>query len=564
MTTSPAARGWVCLVLAGAMACEAGPPAFDTPAADPSAEAVAVEAEAEDDARPGDGPAADPLRAPPPAASAADGGVSTSPEPPIPAAPGRPDYRAEEPPGLRLDPEEWGTERFPYPDAVRGIYLNAWAAGSTTRVEALLDLARRTEINTFVIDIKDATGYVSHRSQLPLAQEIGATGEIRIRDLPGLLARLEEEGIYPIARIVIVKDPLLIAARPELAVQDTAGGVWVDSKEIIWLNPFQREVWEYHLDLAKEVAGMGFPEIQWDYVRFPDAPRSDLDRAVFTGADGRTKAQGIRAFLHHARAELAQMGVMSTADVFGMTTSASGDIGIGQVWEAFIDVVDAALPMVYPSHYWQGSFGLQSPNAHPYETVYRAMRDAYRRSAAVEGAGLARPYLQDFTLGQPRYEAPEVRAQIEATYDAGFEEWVMWNPGSRYTEGAYAPESGWPFDAEPLIRVAGGIHPVSRRHLVIDSVRAAESRTDARARSITDSLNAAVLDSTGVQPPMPETMEEPGGDVRPDLPGAGDPAVPDTVPSEATDTVPAPVLDTVPGVPADTSGAATPDSVPVP
>jgi hypothetical protein len=541
-------------MLAAAMGCEAGPPAFGEPAAGLSAsgEATTAEPVVADDPRRGEGAVEEQV---PPLEPAADGGVSTSledgsaasrPSSPPSTAASRMDYRAVEPAGPRLDPEEWGTERFPYPDAVRAIYLNAWAAGSTTRVEALLELARRTEINSFVIDIKDATGYVSHRSQLPLAEEIGATGEIRIRDLPGLLARLEEEGIYPIARIVIVKDPLLIAARPELAVQDTAGGVWVDSKEIIWLNPFQREVWDYHLDLAKEVASMGFPEIQWDYVRFPDAPRSDLDRAVFGGADGRTKAQGIRSFLNHARAELAGMEVLSTADVFGMTTSASRDVGIGQVWEAFIDVVDAALPMVYPSHYGQGSFGLESPNAYPYETVYRAMRDAHQRSAVVEGAGVARPYLQDFTLGQPRYEAPEVRAQIEATYDAGIEEWVMWNPGSRYTEGAYAPESGWPLDAEPLIRVAGGIYPASRRHVVIDSVRAAESLAESRAQAITDSLNAATMDSAGVEPSSPFEPDVPGGEPEPATLDLGGSEVFDIVPGAVVDPVPGPLPDSVP------------------
>ena len=478
----------------GVLGCEAGPPAFDRPAADPAPVAEdGTSAAATGGAGPASVVAATVTTDPP-----ADGGVvgdsaaAAQPEAPAPAPrTSEMDYQAAEAPGARV--EEWGTERFPYPEHVRGIYLNAWAAGSTNRVGALLDLARRTEVNTFVIDIKDASGYVSHRSEIPLAQEIGATGEIRIRDLPGLLARLEQEGIYPIARIVIVKDPLLIAARPDLAVQDTAGGVWVDSSDIIWLNPFHRTVWDYHLDLAREVAAMGFPEIQWDYVRFPDAPRADLDRAIFAGAEGRTKAQGIRSFLNHAREELAEIGVLSTADVFGVTTSSARDVGIGQVWEAFIDVVDAALPMVYPSHYWQGSFGIQTPNAYPYEIVNRALRDAVRRSAAVEGAGRTRPFLQDFTLGQPRYEAPEVRAQIQATYDAGIDEWVLWNPGSRYTESALEPVGG--FEREPLMRVAGGIHPVSRRVAVIDSVRNARALADTRARSLTDSLNAAQADS---------------------------------------------------------------------
>ncbi|MDA0329335.1 MAG: putative glycoside hydrolase [Gemmatimonadetes bacterium] len=360
--------------------------------------------------------------------------------------------------------------RFRRPEHVRGLYVNAWAAGSNNRMTELLELARRTEVNALVIDIKDATGFISHRTDVALAHEIGATGERRIRDLPALLDRLEAEGIYPIARIVVVKDPILSRFRPELAVQDTAGGVWIDSKDIIWLNPFSEGVWEYHVQIAREVAEMGFPEIQWDYIRFPDAPQSDMDRAVFTGAEGRERVDAIRGFLEYARDELSDLPVRSTADVFGVTTSFRRDVGIGQLWESFIDVVDVALPMVYPSHYWEGSFGVEVPNAYPYEIVRRALRDALRRSAAVEGAGLTRPWLQDFSLGQPIYGGPEVRAQIQATYDAGVNEWILWNPGSRYTESALEPIEGWGY--EPLVRVAGLLTPVSRRHVVIDSVAA--------------------------------------------------------------------------------------------
>ena len=247
---------------------------------------------------------------------------------------------------------------FHRPDHVRGIYVNSWSGGSRRRMAALLDLARRTEINTFVVDIKDASGYVSHPSKVPLAVEIGATEDIRIPSLSWLLGELEAAEIYPVARIVIVKDPILAAARPEVAIQDTAGGVWTDNNDVVWLNPFNRDVWEYHVDLAREVAEMGFREIQWDYVRFPDAPASALGRAHFPGRDGQPRTAAIRGFLAYSREALSDLEVDVTADVFGVTTSATGDVGIGQVWESFIDVVDVALPMVYPSHYWKGSFGI--------------------------------------------------------------------------------------------------------------------------------------------------------------------------------------------------------------
>ncbi len=370
-------------------------------------------------------------------------------------------------PTTNPDPPERGFFVFERPENVRGLYVNSWSAGSRRRLAALIALADSTEVNSFVIDIKDASGYVSHPSQVQLARDIGATGEIRIPSLSYLLGKLEEAGIYPIARIVIVKDPLLAAARPDLAVQDTAGGVWVDGKGIVWMNPYQREIWDYHVALAREVASWGFPEIQWDYVRFPDAPASEIGRTHFPGENGQPKTEAIRDFLAYSRDGLADMGVRVTADVFGVTTSATGDVGIGQVWESFIDVVDVALPMVYPSHYWKGSFGIDTPNAYPYEIVRSALEEALKRSAEMPGAGTTRPWLQDFTLGKPPYGAAEVRAQIQATYDVGIDEWILWNPGSRYTAEALEPLGG--FAEEPLVRIANELIPVSRRYELYDT-----------------------------------------------------------------------------------------------
>ena len=435
------------------------------------------------------------------------------------------------------DLEDFPEARFPRPEHVRGLYVNAWAAGSAARIAALLETARRTEINAFVIDIKDASGYVSHASGVPMAREVGATGERRIRDLPGLLDRLEAEGIYPIARIVVAKDPVLASARPGLAIQDTSGGVWIDRKEIVWLNLYEPEVWRYHVDLAREVAAMGFPEIQWDYIRFPDAPEADLARAVFPGAKGRSRTDAVRGFLSYARESLSDLPVRSTADVFGVTTTFNRDIGLGQLWESFIDVVDVALPMVYPSHYWEGSFGYDEPNAYPYEVVRAALEDALRRSGRVHGAGLTRPWIQDFTLGRPVYGPAEVRAQIQAAYDVGIEEWILWNPSSRYTVGALEPTEG--FLDEPLLRVAGVLTPASRRFLVIDSVEALPPAPDSLRL-----FHASPGDSAATLEPSAGVASDPVGE------DSVDTAPADTV-SVAADTlgpsaaIPSPVGDTL-------------------
>jgi hypothetical protein len=403
-------------------------------------------------------------------------------------------------------PEGLSPQDFPLPDSIRGIYLNAWAAGSPRRQQALLDLARRTELNTFVIDIKDASGFVSHHSQVPLAREVGATGDLRIRNLPALLRLMKDNGIYPIARIVMTKDPVLAEARPDLAIQDSAGGVWLDQNGVTWLNLHSRAVWEYHVDLAREVARMGFPEIQWDYVRFPDAPSAVLGRAVYPGAGGHSKTDAVRTFLGYSRDALRPEGVRVTADVFGVTTSYRRDVGIGQVWESFVDQVDAVLPMVYPSHYWPGSFGFQKPNAYPYEVVRRALRDGMARSDTIPGAASICAWLQDFTLGEPRYGAPEVRAQIQAAYDAGVKDWILWNPGSRYTESALFPAEGLPAWMEPVMRVGGEIVSISRRYEVLGEEgdrskphAVPEERGDASVRPC---MNELELVEAGVEPAL--------------------------------------------------------------
>jgi len=328
------------------------------------------------------------------------------------------------------------------PEHQRGIYLTAWVAGSSTRSEELIELARRTEVNTFVIDVKDASGYVSYRTDVALAREIGADREIRIRDVRALLDRLEAEGIWPIARIVVFQDPILARARPDMTVQDSEGGTWVDGRGDVWVNPWDRRVWDYHVEIAREAVALGFREIQWDYIRFPDRPAAELARAVYPGAEGRPRTAAVRGFLLHTRGRLEDLGVHLTADVFGVTTSAGHDVGIGQLWEDFIGLVDAALPMVYPSHYAAGSFGIQNPNAHPYDIVHNALRLAIRRSEGIEGAGRIIPWLQAFTLGAPPYGPSEIRAQIQAVYDLGLTEWMLWNPSSRYVESALEPAPG--------------------------------------------------------------------------------------------------------------------------
>ncbi|CAN5725181.1 hypothetical protein BH23GEM9_BH23GEM9_13120 [soil metagenome] len=333
-----------------------------------------------------------------------------------------------------------GVPRVRKPAAVRGIYLNAWAAGSAQKLARLIELANSTEINSFVIDVKEG-GQISYRSQVPLAREIGAD-QAHIGDIRSVLRKLRENGIYPIARIVVFRDEVLAKARPHWAVRHQNGGEWIDSYGHRWVDTYNRDVWDYNIAIAREALELGFSEVQWDYVRFPDVPQALMRVAHWPAQQGRTKADAIREFLLYSREQLRSYDVPVTADVFGLTVSARGDMGIGQQWEKMLDATDVLLPMVYPSHFARGSYGIAYPNAAPFETVRTSMQHAVRRTAGVPNAATIRPWLQDFTLGQPRYGAQHVRAQIDGVYAAGLSEWVLWNPGSNYTVAALADRDG--------------------------------------------------------------------------------------------------------------------------
>jgi hypothetical protein len=334
----------------------------------------------------------------------------------------------------------------PTPAVVHGLYVNRWAAIGA-KVWQLIGLARQTGINAFVIDVKDDRGFVLYHSRVALAHEIGADtvrplGRERMR---ALLDTLRSHHIYPIARIVVAKDPLLASRRPAWAIRSRNDPTvaWHDRQGRPWVDANQRGVWEYAVDLAREAVDYGFSEVQFDYVRFPD-DKNLMREATFPLAHGRTRAQVIREQLGFVHAALTAYGVPMSADVFGLTASDTTDMGIGQRWEMFVDQLDVVSPMSYPSHYAPGTYHLQDPNAHPYAVIDHTLKDAARRSAGIPHAATVRPWYQDFTLGPPHYGPAEVRAQMQAGYANGVQSWLLWNPGSRYSAAELVAPSPTP------------------------------------------------------------------------------------------------------------------------
>jgi hypothetical protein len=326
------------------------------------------------------------------------------------------------------------------PALVRGLYVNRWAALGQ-KMWQLIEVANTTEVNALVIDVKDDRGFVLYRSRVPLARLIGADSTMPMRPdrLRAILDSMRAHHIYPIARIVVAKDPLLAGTRLEWAIRSRRdpGKPWLDKNGNPWLDAHQTGVWQYAVDLAKEAVDLGFSEVQFDYMRFPDDKRL-VAEATFPLAKGRTRAQVIREQLAFSRQQLKPLGVPFTGDVFGLTATDTTDMGIGQRWESFVDQLDVVLPMSYPSHYAPGTYKLGNPNAHPYAVIDNTIRDAKRRSSHVPNAAKIVPWYQDFTLGPPHYGAAEVRAQIKAGVDNGVPGWVLWNPGSRYSVEAFA------------------------------------------------------------------------------------------------------------------------------
>jgi hypothetical protein len=340
----------------------------------------------------------------------------------------------------------------PTPDPVRGLYVNRWAALGRKMWE-LIDVAKRTEVNALVIDVKDDRGLVLYRSNVPLAREIGADTDrpMSYARMRAILDTMRAHNIYPIARIVVAKDPLLADGKREWAIKRKSDGTpWLDRHKKPWLDPTHTGVWKYAADLAAEAVRMGFSEIQLDYVRFPDEDRI-IHEGEYAHMNGRVRAQVIRDQLAYIRGLMRPLRVPMTIDVFGLTATDTTDMGIGQRWEQFVDQADVVLPMAYPSHYAPGTYGLRSPNANPYATIDNTLKDAKRRSQGIPGAAKLVPYYQDFTMGRPRYGAAQVRAQMKAGYDNGVRGWVLWNPGSRYTLGALRPEGAGDEDKSPRV-----------------------------------------------------------------------------------------------------------------
>lgn len=370
----------------------------------------------------------------------------------------------------------------PLPSEVRAIYMTACVAGTKGFREKLVQLIEETEVNSVVIDIKDYSGTISFPPQSDAWRPAWEAAKCGTADMQEFITSLHEKGIFVIGRITVFQDPYYTTVRPDLAVKKADRvSVWEDHKGLSFIDVAAREYWDHIIELAVLSYNIGFDELNFDYVRYPsDGPMKDI---AFVHSDageyGADKQANLEAFFAYLHKELSDESLYedvrhentgrevdipwTSADLFGMTTTNTDDLSIGQIQERAAPYFDFIAPMVYPSHYPKTFLGLGNPNDYPYEVVHHAMSEGVRRMTAsttpVEGflheriststpavyakpvftADKLRTWIQDFDYGGD-YDAADVRAQIEASYDAGVNSWMVWAPSNIYTRDAFEQE----------------------------------------------------------------------------------------------------------------------------
>jgi hypothetical protein len=318
----------------------------------------------------------------------------------------------------------------PAPLEMRGVHVTMALASIPGKLEEYLKLPG---LNTLQLDVKDENGEVGFTpSSVPLAREIGAAK--RYYKPRAVAKQVRKRGVFLIGRIVCFEDPVLSERRPDLAIKRPDGSVWRNHAGLGWVNPYDRRVWDYLVDLGVAAAKVGFDEIQFDYVRFPSD--GDVEQIVYPGRTATPPGWVTAQFLHYASKRLKPLGVRVSADLFGL--SATRDLGVGQVPRRIARYVDTIYPMVYPSHYASGEFNLPDPNAAPRQTVAASLAHFERELRGRKATII--PWLQDFSYGRT-YTVEEVKAQIDAARAAGTRGFLLWNAAGVYTAEALTYES---------------------------------------------------------------------------------------------------------------------------
>jgi len=304
-------------------------------------------------------------------------------------------------------------------DQIRGIYLNGYLFNNPSKRESIEKILTNTDVNTLVIDVKTDNGHILFDTEI---DEVIYLNNERIKFTNNDLQELREiKDIYLVGRLVVFQDPLFAKVFPDEAVFDSRLNKPYSQNGQFFLDPSSKKVQDYIINIAIESCRLGFDEIQYDYIRYPDSNSKFMQ--FDTKNDFENRVNNINSFLSRSRQLLHNEGCLLSADTFGYILTNKQDGGIGQNLETIVENVDFISPMVYPSHYTNGSFGYQNPNEHPYEVITAALTDALDRGVDKDKI---RPFLQGFW-----HSNEDIRNNIKAASDLEMD-WLIWNILSVY------------------------------------------------------------------------------------------------------------------------------------
>jgi len=312
----------------------------------------------------------------------------------------------------------------------RALYVSMDAIKNKRKLRQILNIAARTKINTLVIDVKIAKGYLTFRGHNGLAKSIGAYRYATKINPRKFVRFLKQHGVYLIARFPVFKDDLLGRKRPSLAVK-RRGVVFRDRDKLRWVNPFNRFVQNYNINLVREIASYGFDEIQFDYIRFP--AKNGLNFGHKNNQHERVKA--LNRFLAKAKHILTPYNVFLAIDTFGAACWTNYDVGIGHNHKKLKKHVDYISPMLYPSGFTYGIPGQRNPVANSYNIIRRSIKSSMRKHGLK--AKDFKPWLQafnDYSFRRKKFGQKELNDQIRACDELGTAGWLLWNASCNYTK----------------------------------------------------------------------------------------------------------------------------------
>lgn len=337
---------------------------------------------------------------------------------------------------------------------VKAIYLSTYGIGSSKLRGAALEVMERNHLNAIVIDFKGDRGMLPFKSDIPGKFGLSDQKVITVRDMPALIAELKQRNLYLIARIVSFKDDRYVEAHPEAGIKRPSGELFTDREHLRWVDANRTEMWDYNGALAEQAAKMGFDEVQFDYVRFPDANTSLVLAKESTEAN---RVAAITGYLKAMHQHLEPYNVFMSADIFGYVCWNTNDTGIGQQLEEVHKVVDYMAPMLYPSGFTWGIPGAKNPVADSYAIVRRSI-DKCRERIGVSSLRF-RPWLQsfkDYAFDRRVFGDAEIRDQIRGAEDAGASGWMLWNPRNSYSDAGLTPSKPKPAAAAGAASGASG------------------------------------------------------------------------------------------------------------